>query len=358
MFLHVGAPKTGTSYLQSTLAANRTQLAARGLSYPQTHSGSHFEAAIDLLDLRWGGALKSARGEWDRLAASALQAPGDVVISHELLAAATPEQVARARRSLDDAEVHLVYTARDLGRQIPAEWQEGVKHRVRKPFRRFLREVVDAKRVDSDLWFWRVQHLPDVLTRWGNGLPVEHVHVVTVPPPGADRDLLWGRYAGVLGIDPAMPLEPGEVENSSLGVVEAAVLRKLNVRLRGRHVPQPVYAAVVRDLIARDVLSPRSGQVRIVVPPKLHEFVDEVAGEWVDFVEGGGVDLVGNVADLRTTWPSGEETWRNPDAARPVRELDATLDALAAVIEREGERFRNEGVIAPKARGLRRRLGL
>ena len=34
----------------------------------------------------------------------------------------------------DGAEVHIVYSARDLVRQIPAEWQENVKHRRAKPY--------------------------------------------------------------------------------------------------------------------------------------------------------------------------------------------------------------------------------
>ena len=37
-----------------------------------------------------------------------------------------------------DDEVHVVLTARDLARQIPAEWQENVKHRGRRSFARFM----------------------------------------------------------------------------------------------------------------------------------------------------------------------------------------------------------------------------
>ena len=44
------------------------------------------------------------------------------------------------------------------------------------------------------MWFWKAQGLPDVLTRWGAGLPPERIHVVTVPQSGAPRDLLWQRY--------------------------------------------------------------------------------------------------------------------------------------------------------------------
>lgn len=353
VFLHIGAPKTGTTYLQSTLAANRTLLAGHGLTYPPTTSGTHFEAAIDLIDHPWGGRLKQVRGEWDTLAASALKAPHDAVISHEVLAAATPEQVRRAHASLPGAEVHVVLTARDLARQIPAEWQETVKHRGRKRFKGFLRRIAAADRTASSEWFWRVQGLPDVLTRWGTGLPPSRIHLVTVPPSGAPRDLLWQRFGSVFGLSPELDLEQGELDNVSLGAVEVAMLRMLNVSLRGRAVPQPVYAEVVRDLIARDTLGGRPAQVRASVPPGSRPFVDQVTDEWVDWVEGSGIDVVGDLADLRPPWPDADAPWDDPDLPATEEMLEAAIEALATVVAHEGDVHR-----ANQKRPVRRRFGL
>ena len=56
----------------------------------------------------------------------------------EILARATKQQVRRALDSFGDAEVHVVLSARDLVRQLPAEWQENVKHRRTVGFRDFL----------------------------------------------------------------------------------------------------------------------------------------------------------------------------------------------------------------------------
>jgi hypothetical protein len=352
VFLHVGAPKTGTTYLQSMLAGNRTLLADHGLTYPGTSSGSHFEAAIDLTDHRWGGQLEQARGEWDKLAAAALKAPGDAVISHEVLAPATPEQVRRAQASLDGAELHVVYTARDLGRQIPAEWQETVKHRGRRRFSRFLQQVTEAPRVGSDAWFWRVQGLPDVLSRWSAGMSPDNIHLITVPTPGAPQSLLWRRFATVIGLDPDLDLEPGERANQSLGIAEISMLRRLNMSLKGRAVPQPVYAAVVRDLIARDTLGRHKSPQRATLPPESREFVDAVTAEWVEWVEGSGIDVVGDLAELETTWSDADATWVNPDRPRPTDMLNASLEALTELILAEAQRHRENptGV-------LRRRFG-
>ena len=201
VYLHVGTPKSGTSYLQDKLALNRGRLEQQGIDYIHTRTGTHFEAALDLIDDTWAGEEKAARGQWDALALEARKARRDVLVSHEILAAAEPARVARAMASFPDREVHLVLTARDLGRQIPAEWQERVKHRGRRDYREFLRALQkNYTRTDWLMWFWRVQHLPRILATWGADLPPERVHLVTVPPSGGPTDLLWRRFAQVVGI--------------------------------------------------------------------------------------------------------------------------------------------------------------
>ena len=176
-----------------------------------------------------------------------------------------------------------------------------------------------------------------------------------MPPPGAPRDLLWRRFAGVLGLEPGLELQPGERDNTSLGIVEIATLRLLNVALKGRNIPVPVYADVVRDLIVRDSLAGREGQVRATLRPTAREFVEEVTEEWLEWVEGSGVHVVGDVEDLRSRW-SDEGEWVNPDALRPSEVLPAAIDALASMVEVESNRFR-ENRNRPLS-GIRGRLGL
>ena len=54
------------------------------------------------------------------LAKQAMCAAKDAVISHELLAAATPEQAALAVRWCAGAEVHVVTNVRDIDTLLPA----------------------------------------------------------------------------------------------------------------------------------------------------------------------------------------------------------------------------------------------
>ena len=84
------------------------------------------------------------------------------MVSHEILAPAPAEKVAQVMNDLADCEVHVVYSARDLGRQLPAAWQESIKQGRKWPFARFLDRVENG-----NPWFSRAFDLPAVLTTWG-----------------------------------------------------------------------------------------------------------------------------------------------------------------------------------------------
>ena len=351
VYLHIGAPKTGTTYLQDRLAANRGDLAQHGVHYPLGLHASQFRAALDLVDVSWGGQREGARGEWDKLMDRVRRLDGTVIVSHEILAGARSKQVKRAMQrlnSLDDSEVHLVYSARDIARQIPAEWQEGIKHRRRRSFAKFLTQVQSADRKKSSMWFWKAQGLPDVLTRWGSGLPPERIHVVTVPQPGAPRDELWQRYCTAFDIDPMWAPQESTRENVSLGTAETALIRKLNRRLRKGLVSGPDYRRLVRQLVVHETLAHRRGMRRATLPPFAYDWADEVAEEWVEWIEGAGVRVVGDVEDLRPVRPMPNAKWHNPDKPRRRKVVDAALDALVAMTVEAASRPDPQGQMSAK----------
>ena len=259
VLVHVGAPKTGTSFVQDVLWLNRESLAEQGVLYPADRFDEHFLAALDLMQLQWGGLEQQAVGAWDRLAGHVREWRGTAIVSHEILATASRQQVRRALDSFGDAEVHVVLSARDLVRQIPAEWQENLKHRRTLGYRAFLDTITDGRR-SSELasWFWGVQEVPDILDRWGGSLPPERVHLVTVPKPGADPGLLWQRFASVFGLDAAALAPDTTRANPSLGVPETALLRRVNRRVNQGVLVGDDYRLFVRELLAHQTLSRRN----------------------------------------------------------------------------------------------------
>jgi hypothetical protein len=331
VYLHVGAPKTGTTYLQDRLALNKSSLARHDVHYPLNLHASQFRPALDLLEMPWGGLQENVDGEWDNLMNRVRRQQGKVIVSHEILAAAKPTQVRRAMAGLEGAEVHLVYSARDLARQIPAEWQEGIKHQRKQAFAGFLRRVQTSRRTKPNMWFWRVQSLPDVLSRWSKGLPPEHVHLVTVPQSGAPREELWHRYCRAFDIDPAWAPEQSDRENVSIGAAETTLIRRLNRRLKEAGLPSEEYRRLVRELVVHQTLAQRPNMAKVTLPPAAFPWAEEVAEEWIEWVVGSGIDVIGDVQDLRPVAPAEGEAWANPDRPRRPQMVDAALDAMVAL---------------------------
>lgn len=339
VYLHIGAPKTGTTYLQDRLSVNAKTLAAHGVHFPSTSplvspGLAHFRAALDLLGQDWGGAPGHADGSWDALVRRVRRRTGTVVISHEILAPASPAQVAKAMRDLAGSEIHVVYTARDLGRQVPAAWQESIKQGRRWSYKRFLDRFEKGR-----TWFHRAFDVPRVLGTWGAGLPPEHVHVVTVPPSGGDRtgDPLWDRMCGVLGIDPAWAPLDSDRSNQSLGIAETQVVRQLNRRTDRRARRESSYDELIRDMLAQGELVKRRSAA-VTLPPDRFPWAQEQAERWIEWIVGSGVDVVGDVEELRPVPPDPTERWRDPDKVRAKRQLNTALDALAAMTREAARR--------------------
>jgi len=340
VLLHVGTPKTGTSYLQDVLFRNQRTLAKSGILYPADRFDAHFLAALDLMRLPWGGLEAEAVGAWDRLAARIRKHSGTAIISHEILATASRAQAGRALRSLgldDGVEIHLVVSARDLVRQIPAEWQENVKHRAALSYAAFLDQIRDPERSSRiATWFWGVQELPDILDRWGHDLPPERVHLVTVPPPGGPKQLLWKRFSIAFGLDGLdLDLE-AERANPSLGVPETTLVRRIN-QAANRDVNPGDYRPLVRELLAHQTLSQRTGSPRLALPPDLHPWVSDLTTSWLEEIERRGYDVVGDLHDLVGAPPVAD--YADPDHPDERQVASAAVDAITALLI-EGARLR------------------
>jgi len=347
VLLHVGTPKTGTSFVQDVLWLNRERLAAQGVLYPADRFDEHFLAALDLMELQWGGLEQQAVGAWDRLAARVRAWQGTVIVSHEILATAGREQVRRALASFGDpadTEIHVVLSARDLARQIPAEWQENVKHRRIVSYRGFLDKITDPRRAgELASWFWGVQEVPDILDRWGAGLPPERVHLVTVPKPGADRGLLWQRFASVLGLD-AVALAPETTRtNPSLGVPETALVRRINERVNRGVLVGEDYRQLVRELLVHRTLSQRTGSPRLGLPDDVRAWAAELSESWLAEIVTRGYDVVGSLDELRPD-SAGAAVFVDPDQPDEHDVADAATEATVTLLQevvrlRESERL-------------------
>lgn len=356
VYLHLGAPKTGTTYIQDRLALNRPTLARHDVRYPIGSNPDMFRPALDLVERPWAGLQRDVEGEWDALVRRAQRTRGSVIISHEILAGANREQVERAVTSLAPADIHIVVTARDIARQVPAEWQERLKHRHVSSYRRFVRRVRRRPRSEQAQSFWQVQDLTRVLERWSRQLTPDHVHVVTVPQPGGPHDELWRRFCHAVGVDPAWAPLDSVRRNPSIGSAETVLLRRLNARLRKEGLQQADYAALVRQLIVHETLAARTTADRITLPPNAYDWADEIADRWHDWLVGSGVDVIGDLEDLRPVRPAPDAAWNDPDRPRQRDVTDVTMEALVAMVMEAARRTPPDEQLTARVGKVARRL--
>jgi len=135
LYLHVGSPKSGTTYLQRILDGNRARLAERGVLVVGKQHVDRVQAALQVReDPRWEKLPADRQDMWGRLVSQVRGWQGDTaVLSYELFSAASAEQARRALAAFDGIDVHVVITARDLARAMPSAWQERLKFGATKP---------------------------------------------------------------------------------------------------------------------------------------------------------------------------------------------------------------------------------
>ena len=295
-FLHVGLPKTGTSYLQSILRQSRPALAAHGLGLVPGQRGAPFQLTLTVCEAlspdmdppRAFSALDRFRDEvatagWDR-----------TLTSQELLGAAEPAQIATLLGALGDHETHVIVTVRDLAGFLPSAWQQHVKARGVLPFQTYLEKFA----APGDEVPHPAYDLRGVLDRWGTCVPPERTHIVTVPKRGTSELVLLERFCQVLGVDPTTLNTEAPESNASLGLVQAELLRRVNVGL-GDRLPHPRagYREQGKLYLADKVLGPQRGTVA-QLPHRLTDWCEQASQSMIARLAGGGFDIVGDLSDL------------------------------------------------------------
>jgi len=357
--LHIGAPKTGTTYIQTRLARNTKTLARHDVHFPSLGwsarpAVSQFRAALDLTGQDWGGAPGHAEGAWDALMKRVRRLDGNVIISHEILAPAEERMIERAMKDLAGSEVHIVYSARDLARQLAAAWQESIKQGRYWTFRKFLRRSRMGKP-----FMMQAFDIPDVLSSWGVAVPPERIHLVVVPTKrgtsGDQEDTLWTRMCRALDIDPAWAPVDSDVTNESLGVAETQVLRRLNHALGRRVAREGEYDDLVRRMVASGTLFyHRSAPVTL--RPDSYDWVEEQTERALEWITASGIDVIGDLDELRPQRPDPGQPWHNPDRVKKPAITRAAIGALSSMTAEAARRPDPHGLAARATRELKRRL--
>lgn len=331
VYLHIGLPKTGTTYLQRILWSHRAQLREQGVVLPGSGHREHLWAALDVQE-RPGLAKRhaDAPGAFGRLCAEleSDQAPVGL-ITHEFFCGATAAQAVRAVERLAPAEVHVVITARHALGMLTAGWQELVKNgSVLTP------RQAAAPRRTSD-FSWQTWDLRGVLERWGTALPAERLHVAAMSGHGAPAAEHWAHFASVIGIGDDIAA-PSATANASLGVVQVELLRRLNADLGDFHSAFD-RGQWIRGYLAEGHLADQEGDP-FGLDDDLVEECRRRSDAAVALLRERGIHVVGDPGDLRV--PATLPPARSLDSVTPEELLGAASALVASMLAetREGTR--------------------
>jgi hypothetical protein len=334
--LHIGSFKSGTTFIQACLRANRGRLARQGTLSPEW---SHQAPALRALIARpKQPAAHAAADAWDRLVHECLAWDGSrALISMEYLSILGGAKTDVAVASFGDVPVRVVLTARHLAGALPAQWQTSLRGGGHTwTLNQYIGAASAARprRRAAGRHFWRRHNWPAIVNRWGARVGVDQVRLVAVPAPGAPDHELWNRFCEAASIDPA-GLRTTARRKESLGAASAELVRLVNVRLAARPAPAGAVRQQrrwVKSTLAAGVLLPRKGlEPPIVVPSRIDGWAQERAAGMLERVADMGIQVVGDPADLMVV------TARTQPRGRPVTEQDV-LDAAEYAMDRLGGR--------------------
>ena len=327
VFLHIGAMKTGTSYLQEILRQHKAALAEDGILFPGANGWSdQVLATKEILGLHISPEIAHrADGAWDRLRDEILHYDGRAsVVSMEFMSFARRESASKLVSSLKSAEVHVILTVRDASRVIPAQWQESTQNRDVASWQEYAAAVLAGEDRDNPAWraFQRALNIPRILRAWSKAVPPERFHVVLVPAPGSSPDQLWHRFASVIDIDTERFQPVQGARNVSLGYPSADLMRRVNAHLTD--LEPSTYGRTVKRHLCKRILAARDQETKTSMNRQLGEFSLDWNRTMADAIARHGSRVIGELTDLDVA-PTTVETLDPPD---PKQVLEAAADAV------------------------------
>lgn len=326
LFLHVGVPKSGTSSLQYALRESCPALAGSGVGIPFPRRAPRVSRV--LRPLGWevaAGYPHPVDGDaLDATMRHLRRTPGDrLLVSVEDLAGLDEKRIDALVDRVEQRtrlRPHVIVTMRDWSRQLPSTWQQQLKQRLTTDYETWLGEVRERAGED-DRGFRVAQDVSGVCARWARRVPAERIHVLPVGVPGQDHDTIFREIAAIVGFDHTVLTRPGRRVNTSYGLLECEVLRRLNVALADRLTDlRGEYNPAVRRPLAGGVLN-RWSDRRVTLPPEHLPWVQDEMRRQVRALRALGVQ---ERAGLELLVP-GE------DAARPLPEISEEEVSAVAI---------------------------
>ncbi|MFT4264364.1 MAG: hypothetical protein QM572_13335 [Nocardioides sp.] len=255
--LHIGAMKTGTTYLQAVLRGNPAALATTGHLDART-LGRPAGAVAKVLARPYDATAAVA---WHELCRRIREAPAEtVVVSTEYLGFARPHQIEALLAPLAGLSVRVVLAVRDQVGAIPSQWQTFCRNYGDDRWPDYLAHIDPDRAGDRRSKAWRSYHRAQDLDRiardWSTHPGVGLLHVLTLPHTRTESRPLWRAFALAAGLEQAEVVEPAPRVNPSVGHASAQMLQDLGRHWQRAGHPIHLVRLAMRRVIA-EALVPR-----------------------------------------------------------------------------------------------------
>jgi hypothetical protein len=327
--IHIGFPKTGTTFLQGALSRARPQLRELGVVYPGKDR-YHKSAGVFISEAvpRRGDAPVS-EADWTRLVKQT-HAAGDrrVVISSEWLSETPTDAVRRVVKELGDDRVHVVATLRPIVKIMPSAWQQYLQNGARLQYERWLRGMLLRPPYNRPTpSFWKRQRHDVILARWAEIAGPENVTAIVVD--SRDHSMLLRQFESLLALPEGVLIpEPPDRDNRSLTWPEAEMLRLVNNTSRDLEWPDSLYRSTVRQGVLRRLAELRpelDSMPKLELPNWAADRAAEIGAEFVQNIGGLGIRIVGDLESL-----AQQPTYAPADSPPPAM-VPASIAAEAII---------------------------
>ena len=304
--IHAGFFKTGTTALQSSLAANREKLLENGVLYPALSSadssrstGQH-RAAWALKGRHWGwedgGGSVTPIEVWDKLAGKLNDFEGTSLFSSEFLAELTRDDVERMSKDLKADKIEVVFTLRPLVKMLPSQYIQSLKYGMRLNYEDWLERIFNGGE-DKVQWrtFWTRHDHPDVVKRWVDVFGAENVTLLVVDE--TQPNLIYETFSELLRL-PNDLLKPVEEKglNRSLTWEEICLLLEMNKKF-DRTLAWGEYATMIRNGIFRNLtdVPAQDGQHKLLTPQWAVDRAKELTVSNIQKLHSMGIKIIGDI---------------------------------------------------------------
>lgn len=324
--LHIGAPKCGSTAIQSSLDTSRDSLKSAGFFYWSDRRHNSFPArevaGTKYSDPRSLQYRKVITGFLETMVED-FRASKDLIplYSSEYLASANSANIQRLVRDFSDRPLKIVYVVRAPHLVITSWWQQCIKEGTNKSLSDFFETILSQIDIqEGPEAYWQDQHFGRVAKRWINAGATDFSVVVIDP---RDHESTLRNFEQAAGI-PQGVLALGEFSNESVSLFEAEVLVALNKIITTRFDREVLNIERQKRGVERYIRHIRLTKgPSIEVPHAYRERVTSLAKQFMAELKESGAKIYGDLANLLPPEDWARSAVQEDDEIRISRADDA-----------------------------------